>query len=153
MKTIVSTLAIIASTAAFSGDQTKDVQGYICVGEKANGFNFNKSTRDWEHQTFQPGAKLVIARSKKEGAVWEVKEVGAPISSSFCASDFDEYGYLKCRGLVEFRFNKYSLRFLSATLFGFWNDANPRFKEKFPHLQDPEGNDAPGIEIGKCSSF
>ena len=52
-----------------------------------------------------------------------------------------------CRGPLDFRMNKNSLRFLASHLYGYWTD-NVLSSNEFP-----EGEGTPYMEIGKCSPF
>jgi hypothetical protein len=118
---------------------------YLCVSDMATGFAYDKQHFAWRPQTLRATAKYVITRSEVNQK-WIVRETGQTLSDAVCEGDITEYGTLRCEGIIEFRMNTKSLRFVTAYLFGYWSD-------NIPGLPDKEGDNTPSIEIGKCTAF
>ena len=126
------TLCVIPSARA------ADQPSYICVVDQMTGF---KASGDvWHLTNFKPDGKYVVRPAKgdelKQGN-WVVSEIGEEYATANCA-DFNEYGWLtQCEGFEEFRFNRKTLRFLTAYLVGY--------------VGEGAISDTPSIAIGKCS--
>ena len=119
---------------------------YLCTGEIASGFYFNKSAKIWQHTKFEADSKYTI--SKAEGSKWAfvVRKVGDSSPIAACKDSFDEAGLLFCKGAgYDFRFNRNNGRYLSAYLFGYFT--------VLPESNDitDTTSDTPFIEIGTCS--
>jgi len=114
----------------------------------ATGFKYNKTLKKWENANFTiDDHKYVVSRSKEEGVVWEVKQIGQQIPMAKCNNDFDENGYIFCEYYRKFKMNKNNLRFISDYSFGYYNESP---KGKIGVFFE-DGWDTPFIEIGKCS--
>jgi len=138
-------LMLVGALTTLAHAQTPS--SYLCVSDKATGFAFDKRAKQWNQANFYVENKYLIYRSTSKGHAWEVKKVGPLTSINICVDDFNFLGHLSCKGGErEFRFSNASLRFTSTHLVGYWSDANPKVKSF-----GEEGDEAPYIEIGKCS--
>lgn len=134
-------LCCLLTAIASAGDS------YLCVGDMATGFKYNKTQNQWLTAKFKTH-KYVVIKSKRENTVWEVREMGKQYTLAACENEFDRYGYLNCNYGYDFRMNKRNLRFNMIYPFGHYND---NIKDNKGNLSDTEGESAPFIEIGKCS--
>jgi len=132
---------------------------YICTADRATGFKFNSSSKQWEVVNFKNDAKYVISRLIDEKIIskavkmgitkeFAVTRVGQSIPDAKC-KEFNEYGYLFCEGILDFKFNRKNGRYLAAYTIGYIQVGSDIGKKK---LVD-EDSDTPYIEIGKCSPF
>lgn len=120
------------------------IEGYFCVADISSGFSYNDVSKKWVISSFNvDDAKYMLRPSKNPAFKWEVIKIGDPVSMIVCVEEFNEYGYLNCRGIHEFRFNKKTSRFLMAYLFGYYLLPEQTGIYK--------GSNNPYIEIGKCS--
>lgn len=142
---------VLAAITGSVFSQTTALESYLCVADKATGFDFNKTRNEWVQANFRPTNKYVLARSKQPNFAWEVKDFGQTVSSAECRNSFNEVGNLFCSGLggSDFRFNRNSLRYMKVYLIGYWNDGNPADRASVQLFA--EGDNTPSIEIGKCS--
>lgn len=125
------------------------VDSYLCVGDLATGFKYNKTRDKWEITKFNvDDSKYVVSRSKLENFVWEIKEIGVSKPSSWCKEDFNEHGHLYCQGLRHFIMNRENLRFIMADMIGYFFGT---LKDEKGKIIIKEGDGSPNIEIGKCS--
>jgi hypothetical protein len=128
----VMSLSPVLSSAE---DKTENDVSYLCAADKSVGFSFHKITGEWKRAFFRAEDKYIISKSKKKGFTWEVKRVGNQMALTFCE---EAYGYLFCKGIYNFYFNKNNLRFLMTYSYGYWNNTQE------------EGDEVPQMEIGKC---
>ena len=136
-----SCLAVAISL--FCSPVVADAQQYLCVVERAVGFAYKSNS--WENAHFKTENKYII--SKGDGKGYKVTKVGDKNELVSCEKDFNEFGYLFCSGLPEFKFNKNNGRFLLAYLLGYYNVLPQQNK-----ITD-ENSDTPYLEIGRCSPF
>jgi hypothetical protein len=127
----------------------KDVlnESYLCTGDMATGFHYNKSSKRWEQTNFDT-RKYLVNKSAVHGNAWEVKEVGESNAIYVSQHDFSFDGKLYCDSLTgtwgEFKMDRNNLRFLRIYSLGYYN-GNPK------DIDSEEVGDNPFIEIGKCS--
>lgn len=119
---------------------------YLCISEKATGFEFNKETKSWNTANFNvQGQKYIISKSKVEFIEYEVKKFAEKYTIAECMRDFTEKGFLDCDGPIgTFKFNRENGRFLRINPWGYLG-VSP--------FSTNEGDNSPFIEIGKCSPF
>lgn len=71
---------------------------YLCVADRMAGFSFNRHQRQWLPVVAQDTEKLLLNRSRRPGAAWEVKSLEGRYPFAWCAQDFDAAGLLECEG-------------------------------------------------------
>lgn len=119
-------------------------EGWLCVAEIENGFNYNFSIKSWQPIVFKATNKYVIKRSDNPDYKWVVVEVGASFPSYFCEEDFTEDGNLMCdRSAI--RFNKNLLRFAAASTYPYFAQL-----EKFTTDEPP---DSMWMGAGLCTAI
>jgi hypothetical protein len=143
MNRFVQLLGLSAALPAFA-------QGYLCSEDVVTGFSFDRDTQQWVSANYRAAAQYLVAPSKSSTAQWEVRETGARIASAYCEQDFSALDLLRCHGVGnDFMFNRMSMRFLKTYVSGYWN-------EESLQVLNPkrlEGNDAPGMAIGRCTAL
>jgi len=116
---------------------------YLCRGEVATGFAFDKKRKEWYSASFKTLEKYLVSRNRTmPGPPWEVKEFGSNRAIASCRDDFSEGGELSCEMKGhKFYMDRNGLRYLLAFPDGYWN-----------HVPgDPEeGSNTPYLEIGTC---
>jgi hypothetical protein len=132
-------IGILVNSPAFAKDDS-----YVCVAESAVGFDYNKTSKKWERKDFKTESKYVLSKSSDAGKGWEVKKIGQKEGTS-CGSGFDENGFIRCSGILDFLMNNKSLRYIVSHLYGYVIKEYP----KDSPLE--EGSLTPYLEIGKCS--
>ena len=132
-------IGILASSPVFAEDES-----YVCVAESAVGFDYNNTSSQWESKDFKTDSKYVVSKSSDVSKGWEVKKVGQSEGTS-CGSGFDENGFIRCSGILDFLMNNKSLRYIVAHIYGYVIKDYP----KGGPLE--EGSLTPYLEIGKCS--
>jgi len=136
-------LCFLLTAIASAGDS------YLCVGNLATGFKYNKTRDKWEITKFNvDDSKYVVSRSKSEKFAWEIKKIGISKPISLCREDFNEHGHLRCQGLIDFIMNRENLRFIMADMIGYFFGT---LKDEKGKIIIKEGDGSPNIEIGKCS--
>jgi len=134
-------LCLLGSATVAHGEQ------YLCVAEHASGFSYYELSNGWRPAEFSTQSKYVVSASPSEAHVYEVKELGKDRVISRCKDDFDEWGYLDCHGIKDFKLNRKNLRFLAIYPFGYVN--------VLPDLNKTtdKSSDTPSMQIGFCSKF
>ena len=122
-------------------------ESYICIGEMATGFSFDKNKAEWKTTVFKTG-KFLLGKRSTEKHGWTLKEVGEPLAESIC-EDFNDQGVIRCDGFVQFHMNRENLRFIMVYLIGYWTDGLAGTSRIFGQ----EGKNTPHLMIGKCSPF
>ena len=119
-------------------------ESYLCIKDKAAGFEYNKKLKEWVSVNFESDKKYVVSRSKIKGKTWEVKELGSDYLLSYSEADFNAAGILFCDGIYEFIMNKINLRYIITYNIGYYYAG-----EGMPVSDDKSAT--PFVEIGKCS--
>ena len=130
---------------------------YLCITNKATGFDFNEQSNDWETTSFKTADhKYIISQvveseeNPYKGKKYMVVKMGKSTPSFLCESDIDSDGFLFCEAYGTcggFRFNKTNGRFILHFMIGYYN--------VLPDLNGitDKTSDTPFIEIGTCSPF
>lgn len=159
MKKIILYLMVFCG-ALFTVKNAHADNGYFCVTENVVGLSYNENNKKWVSYIFKADTNYIIKRPPKDqkwsNENWIVVEVGSKDTSvprSFCENDFNENGKLFCNGLAlsNFKFNKNNNRFLATYLAGGFIDDIPG--KGSPDFNLKEGEDAPMLIAGTCSSF
>jgi hypothetical protein len=142
-RTLIAVLvALVVSGPAWGAE------GYICIAEKANGFRYNKTTKDWVHARFKVNNKYLVRRHKEGGNMkWEVAIFGKKEAVAYCRREIEKKsGWLFCRGYPrEFRINIKTMRYMSFSMVGYVSSGS---------LERPDSSSpTPNIEIGTCSEL
>jgi hypothetical protein len=100
----------------------KSSTGWLCISEKATGFKYDKSTKEWRPTNFNVSLEKFLVRPRTPddldllGMVnpgddaWSVAEIGRDIGYAW--RGFNEYNVLYCEGIgSEFTFSKQNLKF------------------------------------------
>ena len=132
-------IGVFVCPPAFAEDDS-----YICVAESAVGFDYNKTSSQWQRKDFKTESKYVVSKSSDGSKGWEVKKIGQSEGTP-CRSGFDENGFIRCSGILDFLMNNKSLRYIVAHIYGYVIKDYP----KGGPLE--EGSLTPYLEIGKCS--
>ena len=141
MKKIV--LMVMVTVFFFTG-LAYSGESYLCIKDKAAGFEYNKKLKEWVSVNFETDKKYVVGRSKIEGKTWEVKELGSDYLLSYSEVDFNAAGILFCDGIYEFIMNKINLRYIITYNIGYYYAG-----EGMPISDDKSAT--PFVEIGKCN--
>jgi Na+-translocating ferredoxin:NAD+ oxidoreductase RnfG subunit len=139
---ILAAICVLLSGIAYTSEQ------YICTADKATGFSYNKSLKQWQSTHFKTDTKYIISMSdNKSLAEFVVRKVGDSEPTIYCKDSFNEAGYLHCEDITTFKFNRKNGRYISVNLLGYFN--------VIPGLNKitDENSDTPYLEIGKCSPF
>jgi len=143
----VSSLGLVATASAAQAS-------WLCIADKATGFQYSERTQTWETTTFRTQtSRYVVAKGASGQNAWEVREFGKPsggIPYTWCEQDFNDAGFLYCSGLFgRFEMNQKNNRYLT-TFNGQYLAYNP--DSEIPFLRK-DGGDTPFIEIGTCSQI
>ena len=94
---------------------------YLCVADRMAGFSFNRHQRQWLPVVAQDTEKLLLNRSRRPGATWEVKSLEGRYPFAWCAQDFDAAGLLECEGAGgTIKVNRIAGRFLRVMPVAGW---------------------------------
>jgi hypothetical protein len=94
---------------------------YLCVADQMAGFSFNRQQRIWLPVVAQDTEKLLLNRSRRPGATWEVKSLEGRYPFAWCGQDFDAAGLLECEGAGgTIRVNRTAGRFLRVMPVSGW---------------------------------
>jgi len=119
-------------------------ESYLCISENVIGFT-QEENGEWTRRGFQPHKHIVSKPSDDDMQYrrypFVVKVFGSTDISAWCEDGFTPDGDLACVGFSEFRLNKNSLRFASASFYGYFMPPKPSGKRA----------DDIFIEMGKCS--
>ena len=132
-------IGVLVCSPTFAEDDS-----YVCVAESAVGFDYNNTSKKWERTDFKTESKYVVSKSSDASKGWEVKKIGQSEGTS-CGNGFDENGFIRCSGIIDFLMNNKSLRYIVSHLFGYV------IKEYPEGSQLKEGSLTPYLEIGQCS--
>lgn len=123
-----------------------NAESYLCVGDEAAGFVYNKKSKEWKSATFfADKKKWIISKEDENSTSWKVTEAGEKVSLIKCVGGFNEIGNLICSGWANFRFSKNNMRFIYVNQTGFWNVG------QFEGNLGKEGSDYPVMIIGRCN--
>jgi hypothetical protein len=135
------TAALTLSLAPYCVAAADEQPTYLCIVDLATGFNFVSG--NWKSVNFPPGAKYIVRPARGDElklSRWVVVAFGEERSMARC-EEFNQYGWLVgCNGIQEFKFNKETLKFLTAYLIGYVRTEPGK-----------ENDNTPSIEMGKCS--
>lgn len=147
-------MIIPLSTDVEAAYREKTKEQYLCVGEQAAGFSYDKNSKQWTSAKFGNTGKYVISRSTGAKAAFEITEVGDSYSSGWCKEDFSDGGVLYCDLIYGvFRFNKTNGRFIQTHFFGYVEVGQAQtFSQRGDVVIDSNAN-TPYMQIGKCSPF
>jgi hypothetical protein len=121
---------------------------YLCVADQAAGFSFSRQQRHWTPMVAQGADKLLVNRSRRPGARWEVKSVEGRYPFAWCARDFDAAGVLDCEGAGgTVRVNRASGRFLRVLPYGGWTSARRDV------VLSQSGGRVPYLLMGSCTGL
>ena len=121
-------------------------ESYLCISENITGFT-QEENGQWTRQGFQPN-KHIVSKPSDDDMLYRryrfvVKEFGSTDISAWCEDGFSGNGELSCTGYSEFRLNKNSLRYASASFYGYF----------MPPKAGGKRADDVFVEVGKCSPF
>jgi len=147
MRAIFSIFLILAFSSTSAAQQ---IEAFLCIPDKATGFKYNETSKQWEETTFKTDHKYLITRPSHQSlninSAWVVKEFGSELVSMWCEDDFDEFGFLFCKSYeAEMRFNRENSRFLYFYSLGYYNKKTSAYPE--------DGGGTPLVEIGTCSKL
>jgi len=137
MRNLIAIGMILAFSNAASA---QEIEGYLCIGEKATGFKFNETTKFWDYANFfAEDKKYIIKRENGEPYVWTITEFGEDLIECGDTEDFNNYGWISCEdyGTV-YKFNKIHMRYIKIYEVG---------------GVIPMSGDTPFIEIGTCAKL
>ena len=139
--------ALIFTWVLCGAAYSQSIEGYLCIADKATGFKLIESTKTWDFARFNvTDNKFLLSKSATE---WRWKKFGD--ENGMRCDDFNEYGYMFCEGFFgagllgpfKIAFNRKNLRYI-RTYRGDYINAG---------IAGLEGEDAPFIEIGRCSKM
>jgi hypothetical protein len=134
--------ALALSAVAFCVAAADEQSTFLCISDAATGFHF--ASGKWESARFNAGQKYIVRPAKedelKAWGQWVVVPFDEASPMAGC-KEFNQYGWLTgCDGLQQFRFNRETLRFVTAYLIGYVRTEPGK-----------ENENTPSMEIGKCS--
>ena len=139
----------VLAVVLMSVSSAAGAESWVCVGDLATGFTYNKRAKHWATTAFTADRKYVISPVPKDPlnkAKYLVKVMGDDLGIAGCYDDFANWGQLQCSGTFEFIFNRRTGRFLAAHTLGYVTDTLP---ERFA----AQGEDEPLMEIGTCATI
>lgn len=168
--TCVFLLLLVASTAV------AEDKSYLCIADKATGFDFDESTKKWESVNYDVDDQMFLIKPVNEdGSALErlvydksgylVWTFGSGDVSHYCEKGPGAYGWLHCNSMTGGRFAMNSLSkryvrtapggYVSATIDLVRDDSVKPDKddEVMTTLKEDAGGDSVAIEIGKCSEI
>jgi hypothetical protein len=152
---LVFVTALVATLSAGPAWPTSsDARSYLCIGERATGFAYDKRTKRWSPANFTAHRyivkKPVIGPYSPSGAlnsamaVYEFGQVDETTPLEFCEKDFNEIGCLFCSGWGDnFDFSRKTMKFIRSLAHGYIEPADQNIFE----------GATPFIEIGSCSAI
>ena len=117
---------------------------YLCVADQSAGMAFRNNS--WQATVFKTDDKFIVAASSRPGVAFDVTRVGENFASYRCSAAFDQYDYLDCDGVGQFRMNRKNNRFISTYVIGYLPVGIA------PDITD-RTSDTPSMNLGKCSPF
>ena len=140
-------------------------ESYLCIAEQSAGFVYNEDDKEWKSSTFKAGNKYIVSRPEEgtseanDQVKWTVKLHGVPaeaqsrtgdltLAPTQCRTEFDEGGFLRCRGARDLIMNRDTMRFTTI-----WNLGYVTRKGAYDRALGPEGKYSPYMEIGECSAL
>jgi hypothetical protein len=121
---------------------------FLCVPDKATGFYYNRSTKEWDYAKLQTN-KFMISPANDGQNAYTVTKIGAKDVPGSCKNDFNNAGVLFCRGWgTEIKFNRGNKRYVRVYWAAYYNVGIPG---PFPETDEDSGT--PLVEIGKCAPF
>jgi hypothetical protein len=124
-------------------------QTWLCIADMTTGFGFDKTTKRWKETSYSPEeSRYIVTPSNKPEWEYLVMEFGSDdtIPYATCRDGPTRYGFISCDALFgEFKFNKNNLRYVRTSVVG--------YAEITPTTPTKDGDDAPVIEIGRCSKI
>lgn len=116
-------------------------ENYLCVGEKATGFQYKDGSKDWIERSFNPDDPFIIQSLSNTTEIYSVKQTGHRYPIAFCASGFNENDVMDCSGQsIHILFDRENLRYQK-----YFYGSYVRVYRNYPK------DDTPSIEIGKCT--
>ena len=131
-----------AAVSAFATDS------YLCIGSKVAAFYYDKDTKTCRSITDESSNIYILERHKNAKFKWGVRKPGKNNINYPCNGDFNEFGYLSCDFISNFRIYGQNQIFLNSYLEGicFSMDFNGQL------ITEGERN-LSFIEIGRCHPF
>lgn len=123
-------------------------ESWLCIADMTTGFGFDQTTQRWKEMSFSPtDSRFILKPSDNAEWAYVVSEFGSStIPYATCDSGPTSYGFISCdAGFGEFKFNKINLRYVRTSVVG--------YAEITPTTPTKDGDDAPIIEIGRCSKI
>lgn len=131
----IALVCLLAMQSAYAQEDKK----WICVADKGTGFRFEHG--QWQMVNFNViDHKFIVSKKKGlDGVVkYHATRVGKTYGTPCNDNKLNEYGYLFCRSIVEYRINTRALRYLSVYPVGYYDG-------------EDNNKNTPNIVIGKCS--
>jgi hypothetical protein len=148
-------VAVLVFAAGPAHSVDKSEGKYLCVGDRATGFHFNKATLRWEQASFNADEKLIVEPLTDAGFQinykYKVVQVGEDSPLFLCKDGFNEAGYLNCEGGGEFAFNRQNSRFVRTATLGYLTVGVATLPPDWKKKVTDATSDTPFLEIGKCS--
>lgn len=141
--------SVVCALLAFAAPVQASAESWLCITDMATGFSADKTTKIWTQANFKPVGRYIIKPSTNPRWKYIVSKFGESeaLPEATCNSGPNEYGYLNCEpGFGDFKFNSNNLRFIRTYIAGYVEIGS---HNKYM----TEGNDDPGIEIGRCSKL
>jgi hypothetical protein len=142
---LVATAALTIAALAPPPAAAQDSREYLCVADRATGFNF--SDDQWRPTSFTVDASRYVVRPSSLGYAYGVSEAGDDFERYTCEQPFSDAGNLFCDGAAygQFVMNAQNNRFVLSQLTGYWT--------VFPTsvVQRDDDSDSLVIEMGTCS--
>ena len=140
---IVALIFVLLPLVAMSSEPAS----YLCVGDQAVGFRYDKTEKKWEHAIFNTDDQKFLYKVDS-GGNWVFELFGKPkgegVTPTVCEDFKDKNGkpgIVSCRGLYSSDFNLITGRFMSTYMAG--------YTEKTDATDNDD--DTPLLTIGRCS--
>jgi len=118
---LIMTLVMVFVLVTFSSIALAEETRYLCIPEKAVGFFFNKTSKQWENTNFNAKNKYILIKSS-DNKDWQLKTIEKsgkyPVMS--CEGGFDEAGVIDCEDFGEkFTMNNKNFKYIKVHPHGY----------------------------------
>ena len=118
---------------------------YICIGSKVAVFYYDKDTKTCRSITEESYNIYIVERHRNAKSEWGVRKPGENSINYPCNGDFNEFGYLSCDFISNFRMYEKNQIFLNSYLEDFCSSMDVNGK-----LTTEAERNLSYIEIGSC---
>lgn len=98
-----------------------DGEDFLCITDKATGFNHDSTTDSWDRSSFLPGERFrIVALDSDQYRIERIDETRPWTAECTRRSDLDADSFTCADGTTTVHFNRESGRFTAFRYFGYW---------------------------------